>query len=137
MCSFAWFLSFIMSVEVATLLYASDSLLFHSKYLFTLSPVHGHLHCSPLNPAMVSATQSIRVTLDGYLDGHLNLFSGYFPRIEVAESWDILPPSNIWEMCLFLHCFSKLLDKLVFWKTKLHLFYHINTVTKLEPKIKL
>lgn len=32
--------------------------------------------------------------------------------------------------------FSNAIDKIsfFFWKTKLHLFYHMNTVTKLEPK---
>ena len=60
MCSFAWFISFIMSVEVAVLLYASDSLLFHSKYLclpflpwtFTLLPTLTLLWLVPLGVSM-------------------------------------------------------------------------------------
>lgn len=64
MCSFAWFLSFIMSVEVATLLYSSDSLLFHSKYLclpfLLLMDIYIALQ---FNPAMVSATRSIHLCL--------------------------------------------------------------------------
>ena len=55
----------------------------------------------------------------------------YFPKIEVAKSWDILPPSSIWEICLFLHCFLKPLTKLVSFLSHKHSY---KTRTK---KIKL
>ena len=81
MCSFAWFLSFIMSVEVATLLYASDSLLFHSKYLCLPFLLFMDIYIAPhLDPAMVSATQSICVWLlmDSLMDTYAT-FSWVFP----------------------------------------------------------
>lgn len=55
----------------------------------------------------------------------MQLSLGYFPRIEVAESWDILPSSNIWEICLFLHCFLKPLTKLVSFFGRQNCIYFI------------